>query len=135
MGKLPDKYLKEGGPGRPKGSLSGRSQCLAIMDKMLTQAGNKEKLAKAFQQRFNKNPLLFWARYIMPVLPKEAKLEVIGAMHTADGALSALPPEAQLEILKIYNEYSNRKPALDAAPDKGSVPGLAQDNPGSGVSG
>lgn len=70
-----DTQFKEGNPGRPKGSYGGRRKCLLVLDKMLAKKKNLKRLEQAFQRRFDKNPLLFWAHYAVPVLPKQIELE------------------------------------------------------------
>ena len=49
-----------GGPGRPKGSVSGRAKSLQTMDKMLLEEGNQELLGAAFQRAFTDKPLQFF---------------------------------------------------------------------------
>ena len=57
----------KGGPGRPK---SGRVKALDVFDKMLAKEGNLKKLAVAFQNEFDKNPLTVWEKFGMPLLLK-----------------------------------------------------------------
>uniref|UniRef100_A0A6M3LAB4 Uncharacterized protein n=1 Tax=viral metagenome TaxID=1070528 RepID=A0A6M3LAB4_9ZZZZ len=65
----------EGGPGRPKGSVSGRAQCLAVLDALLKEAGNQEALRKKLQEYFDNDPAKFMLKYVYPVVPKDVLLK------------------------------------------------------------
>jgi hypothetical protein len=62
--------------GRAKGSYGGRIQALAVLDRIMAQAPRKKKLAQALIAEFDKNPVHFFKAIIMPLLPKESKMEV-----------------------------------------------------------
>ena len=62
--------------GRPKGSLSGRSLALAELDRLMKVAKNREALRVKMQSVFDKDQLDFFRKYVMPLLPKEGKVEV-----------------------------------------------------------
>ena len=62
--------------GRPKGSLSGRSLALADLDAIAAKAKNREQLRVTLQEAYEKDPLGFFRTYIMPLLPKEGKVDV-----------------------------------------------------------
>ena len=62
--------------GRPKGSYGGRIQALAALDKMLAKRRNMTTLERALEADFKKNPVRFFKSVIMPLLPKESKLEL-----------------------------------------------------------
>jgi len=64
-------YAKKGGPGRPKG---GRRVTLDTLDAMLSEAGNIEKFRQKAQNEFDKDPLAFWHKYILPVMPKDIEV-------------------------------------------------------------
>ena len=63
-----------GGPGRPKGSVSGRKKCLQILDSLLDKSENQEKFADALQKQFDKNPVAFWRGIVLPLSPKDVKI-------------------------------------------------------------
>lgn len=63
--------------GRPKGTYSGRTRALQIIDDMLAQAENLDALRAAMQAEFQKNPVRFFMRVVMPLLPKDARIEVV----------------------------------------------------------
>ncbi len=68
---------KSGNPGgRRKGSVGGRSLALAVLDAMLAKSSNREKLARALQAKFSKDPVGFFRTMVMPLVPKEAKVAV-----------------------------------------------------------
>jgi len=68
---------KSGNPrGRPKGSYGGRIRALAALDAMLAGKRNREVLVKALEKEFRNDPVRFFRAVIMPLLPRESKLEV-----------------------------------------------------------
>ena len=68
---------KSGNPrGRGKGSVSGRTATVAAMDRMLKRAKNMEMFEDEMEAEFRKDVMKFFKDYIMPLLPKEAKIEV-----------------------------------------------------------
>ncbi len=69
------KYLEgtRAGPGRPPQSW-GRAQALRVLDDLVADAGNQEKLRVAMQVAFDQNPLGFFRRIVMPLLPRSAML-------------------------------------------------------------
>lgn len=68
--------FKTGNPGKQAGTKCGRARALAILDKMLEAEGNLEVLQKALEADFHKNPMRFFRQIIMPLLPKETKVEM-----------------------------------------------------------
>ena len=62
--------------GRPKGIIGGRMQALLTLDKMLAQRGNQRSLMRALQKQFKADPLDFFEKIVMPLLPKESKLSL-----------------------------------------------------------
>lgn len=57
--------------GRPPGTVGGRVASLNTLDQMLNAAGNQELLRIALQQAFVKNPLKFFQKFVMPLMPKD----------------------------------------------------------------
>ncbi len=53
--------------------VSGRRKTLDIMDKMLSLAGNQEKLRDDWQKIFDEGPAKFWLKYAKDVLPPMTK--------------------------------------------------------------
>ncbi len=64
------------GPGRPRGSISGRRQALALLDEILGEEDSKRAMRDALRQHLQKNPVAFFRQLVMPLLPSEAKIEV-----------------------------------------------------------
>ena len=62
--------------GRPKGSYGGRIQALASLDKVIGKRKNLASLEKALELEFRRDPVRFFRSIIMPLLPKESKLEL-----------------------------------------------------------
>ena len=71
--------FQQPGPGRPKGSVSGRRQALALLDEILGEEDSKRAMRDALRQHLQKNPVAFFRQLVMPLLPSEAKIEVEGA--------------------------------------------------------
>jgi hypothetical protein len=51
---------------------------LGIIDEMLAEEGNAEALRASLQEQFDADPAGFWLRFGAPLLPREAKLELLG---------------------------------------------------------
>lgn len=62
--------------GRPKGSLGGRAKALLDLDDVLGREDNREFVRDALQKELRANPLRFFRDIVMPLLPREARLEV-----------------------------------------------------------
>ena len=62
--------------GRPKGSCGGRARALAVLDKLLGKKRSEAALMKALEQEFEKDPVRFFKTIVMPLLPKESKLNI-----------------------------------------------------------
>ena len=78
---MPNPAWVKGGPspnpaGRPKGLRGGRYKALAMLDKLMGQVENLEKLREALQAKFDKDPCAFFRTYVMPLIPKEAHLRL-----------------------------------------------------------
>jgi hypothetical protein len=64
------------GPGRPKGSVSGRARALQLLDSILAEEDNLALLREALQDNFRANPVRFFRQIIMPLLPKDVVLKM-----------------------------------------------------------
>ena len=62
--------------GRPKGSYRGRIQALTALDRMLGKKKNQSVLVKAMEDEFLADPVRFFKQIIMPLLPRESKLQL-----------------------------------------------------------
>ena len=62
--------------GRPKGSVGGRAQALMLLDSLMAEESNKEKLRAAMQASFDQNPMRFFRNVIMPLLPRDVMLKL-----------------------------------------------------------
>ena len=72
----------EGGPGRPKGSKSGRRAALDLLDGVLAEKMSKketrEALAADVEKKFGGNPLGFFLKVIVPLIPRELLIQHVG---------------------------------------------------------
>jgi len=62
--------------GRPAGTVGGRTRALQILDEVSTRQDNAQLLAEAMDAAMKKNPLAFFLKYMVPLMPKEALLRV-----------------------------------------------------------
>ena len=62
--------------GRPKGSYGGRIKALAALDKMLGRKKCETALVRALETELEKDPVRFFKTIVMPLLPKESKLQL-----------------------------------------------------------
>jgi len=68
---------KSGNPrGRPKGSYRGRTRALMALDKMIGNKKSEAKMIRAPEKYLDDKPLEFFKTIVMPLLPKEAKVDV-----------------------------------------------------------
>jgi hypothetical protein len=62
--------------GKPKGTVSGRMQLVKELDRMLKDEDNRQVLINGLQASLQKDPVWFFRRIIMPLLPKEASVNI-----------------------------------------------------------
>jgi len=62
--------------GRPKGSVGGRMQALMLLDKILGKRKSQRELTEALEKELCENPLGFFKNIVMPLLPKESKIQL-----------------------------------------------------------
>lgn len=62
--------------GRPKGAATGRMLALDTLDGMLSDETTLETLSDGLQKALERDPVWFFRRIIMPLLPKEATLSL-----------------------------------------------------------
>lgn len=79
--------------GRP---LCGRSQAIALVDKICAKPKNLKKLEKVLQEHFDKDLLVFFHSIIVPLRPKEA----VDALDAEVGYAAMTPAEAAEEMDK-----------------------------------
>ncbi len=65
------------GPGRPRGSVSGRARALQLLDTIMAEEENLERLRVAMQASLEANPMRFFRQIIMPLIPKDVVLKMV----------------------------------------------------------
>ena len=101
---------KSGNPtGRPKGAVGGRARALVELDKMLGQKENAELLAEKLEADFREDPVRFFKTVVMPLLPKESKVDVGGGIVRWQSLIEAGPsqdaqPADWAERVKMFRE-------------------------------
>jgi hypothetical protein len=105
--------------GRPKGIKSGRMQALGELDAMLKDAGVLETLRDGLQKSLERDPVWFFRRIIIPLLPKEASLQIEN-----DGVVSwlSLSTTVPTEGNKLSTTPATNASALSAPDDASEKP-------------
>ncbi len=83
--------------GRPKGSVGGRMAALAALDRMMGRRRNIADLEAALQREFDRDPAAFMRTYVMPLVPKEAKLN-LDAKTVVEWKTLATSPKTDLSM-------------------------------------
>jgi len=84
-------------PGLGRGA-SGRTKALRVLDAILAKEENQERLGEALQREFEKNPVRFFKNFVIPLLPREARMEMEAAGAVIWTRISeAFPPTAEKE--------------------------------------
>ena len=83
--------------GRPSGSLGGRAQALAALDRMLSKECNQQALFDALEKEFQADPARFFRNVVVPLIPRSTR--------------EALPPDAFDDWLPM-----DRTPPSDPPP-------------------
>ena len=65
-----------GGPGRPAGSVGGRAQALATLDKILAEKETLAVMEAALRDYIMRKPVTAFRRLVLPLLPRQMKLDV-----------------------------------------------------------
>ena len=88
--RVPGRPFKPGEGGRPKGAIGGRQKLVNALDVLLAKEGNQKKMIAAWQSTFNDDPMRFWNRVIVPLLPKESLVKVLGGSEMGRGLVDAV---------------------------------------------
>jgi len=99
---MPFKSGNDGGPGRPKGSMGGRTLCLQTLDAMLAEEGNQKALREALQKEFSTDPIKFMRQFVLALMPRDVKLQA----------------DVMTRILKVIEVGPDDAKRLFAADDK-----------------
>ena len=59
--------------GRPRGSVSGRAQALATLDRMLSEECNQQVLFDALEKEFQADPARFFRNTVVPLIPRSMR--------------------------------------------------------------
>ena len=59
--------------GRPKGSVSGRAQLVAVIDRICKRSKNLAYLDRKYSAILRDDPEKFFKEFVLPLLPKDAK--------------------------------------------------------------
>lgn len=76
--------------GRPKGTVGGRHKALIELDKFLAEAETIEALHEGWRKGVKANPLGFWVKVVVPLLPKNIALDIMGGEEAVRGVYRAV---------------------------------------------
>ena len=63
-------------PASAGGAVGGRTRALQVLDEISSKADNVTLLAEAMETAFRKNPLVFFQKYMVQLIPKESLLKI-----------------------------------------------------------
>ena len=89
--------------GRPSGSVNGRAQTLATLDRMLSEECNQQVLFDALEKEFQADPAKFFRNTVVPLIPRSMR--------------EAPPPDANDDWLPLA-----RRPPFTPPPGPGPCP-------------
>ena len=104
------------GPGRPKGSVSGRARALQVLDELLSQDDNQEQLRAALDSLFKRDPVRFFRNIVMPLLPRHAVM-----------TMESITPEPVRWVSLLESHPVDRPPSEREIPAGISSTGLISD--------
>ena len=90
--------------GRPKGSLGGRAQALAALDRMLSKECNQQAIFDALEKELQADPARFFRNVIVPLIPRTTR--------------EALPPDANDDWLPMDRTPPSGPPIGLCSPPK-----------------
>ncbi len=82
--------------GRPSGSVGGRAQSLATLDRMLGKEENQQALFEALEKEFRTDPVRFFRNTVVPLIPRTMR--------------KALPPDANDDWLPLERKHPSGPP-------------------------
>ena len=90
--------------GRPMGSVGGRAQALAALDRMLSKECNQQALFDALEKEFQADPARFFRNVVVPLIPRSTR--------------EALPPDANDDWLPMDRTPPSGPPIGLCSPPK-----------------
>ena len=113
----PWKPGQSGNPaGRPKGALSGRQQAVSLLDSILAEPDVKAAIQKGLREYFLKKPVQAFRRLVLPLIPRQMKLNVEGPAVIAWKSLLDVHAEA------LKQQPPVEGPVIDIPPDPAEKP-------------
>ena len=90
--------------GRPSGSLGGRAQALAALDRMLSKECNQQAIFDALEKELQADPAKFFRNTVVPLIPRSTR--------------EALPPDANDDWLPMDRTPPSGPPIGICSPPK-----------------
>ena len=115
---VPWKPGESGNPaGKPKGTVSPRTRAVQILESVLAQPDVQEAIRVGIHDYFLKKPVQAFRRLVMPLLPRQLKLDVEGPAVIVWKSLL----EIHAEALK-QQQPPAEGPVIDIPPDPAEKP-------------
>ena len=104
--------------GRPKGTKSGRMQALSVLDDLLKDPSAQQTLCEGLQKALERDPVWFFRRIIMPLLPKDATVQFDNKGAIQWVRLSTIPATDSLRSIdpNTVSELSVPDDAMEKPP-------------------
>ena len=108
--------------GRPRGSVGGRAQALAALDRMLSKECNQQALFDALEKELQADPARFFRNVVVPLIPRSTR--------------EALPPDANDDWLPLDRTPPSGPPlGLCSPPKHPPAPPTPEKESSSGIQG
>jgi hypothetical protein len=107
--------------GRPKGQQSGRMQALGELDTLLKDSGVQETLREGLKKALERDPVWFFRRIVMPLLPKESTLQLENDGVIEWRLLSNTPPIGVKSESTTLGKLDSASSVLDVDSEKPSA--------------
>ena len=121
----PWKPGQSGNPaGRPKGALSGRQQAVSLLDSIFAEPDVKAAIQKGLREYFLKKPVQAFRRLVLPLLPRQMKLNVEGPAVIAWKSLLEVHAEALKQSSPDHNRPNEAPTQLLASAEPSAPPAL-----------
>lgn len=82
----------------PNAGGGGRKKTLLLIDNILSEAGSQKRLAEELRKLFDADPILFWERFGLPLVPREMVMSISGGEANA------------ITSMRLVFEVVNQKP-------------------------
>lgn len=125
------RYVKGSG-GKPYGASAGRNKAVQAIDDLMKKEENVRLFEKAIQERFENNPVGFFVKIIMPLIPREMVIRMFETTKiteditvTVIDEFKKIPIEDRIAFLR--GETGKPEKAVRKRADRGKAEELVQE--------